>query len=290
MKKQALIYIFLASLGWGMSGVFVHFLTPYGYSSLHMTGARALVSFACLLLYTWIKDKEAFKIRPRELLIFLFTGCGLYGTAAFYFTAMQLSSVSTAVVLMYSAPVLVMIFSVLFLGEKMTAVKAVAVGLVFAGCILVSGAIGDWQVNPLGILFGILSSVAYAAYNILTKISMRRGSDPTSANIYVFMTASAISLVFSDPVGAIKLAGQAPAVLIPLLVSLGLVTFFLPYMLYTLAMKSLPAGVASSLAILEPMIATIISVAFFREKLDIAKSVGIICILVAVFLLGRSKE
>ncbi len=290
MKKQALIYVFLASVGWGMSGVFVHFLDPFGFTPFQMTGARGTVSFICMLVYTLVSNRKAFSVKPRELIAFIVTGASLFCTAAFYYTSMQMTSVSTAVVLMYSAPVYVMVFSVLFLGERLSAVKIFSVGLVLFGCVLVSGVVGDLKVDFTGILFGVLSGLAYAAYNILTKVSMKNGSDPTSANVYIFMSVSIISLIFADPIGTVKLAARAPAETLPLLLGVGIVTFVLPYFLYTMAMKSLPAGVASSLAILEPMIATVISVAFLGDKLDILKAFGIAFILLAVFLLGRERE
>ncbi len=290
MKKQAFVYIFLASLGWGMSGVFVYFLSPYGFTSFQMTGARGIVSFLCMLAYAMIYDRRSFRINLSELVIFVFNGVALFCTAAFYYTSMQLSSVSTAVVLMYSAPIYVMLFSVLFLGEHFSAPKLFSVGLVVFGCVLVSGIVSDLSTDAFGILFGVMSGVAYAAYNILTKISMRRGSNPASANLYTFMSVSAIALVFADPLGTVATAASAPGVTVPLLAGIGIVTFVLPYFLYTMAMKSLPAGVAASLAILEPMIATVISVVFLGDRLDILKTLGIILILTAVFLLGREQE
>ena len=81
-----------------------------------------------------------------------------------------------------------------------------------------------------------------------------------------------------------------PWLTIPLILALGIVTFVLPYLLYTLALKELPAGTASALGIVEPMAATVFSVVIFREALSVYSVVGIVLILLAVFLLGKAED
>ena len=60
-------------------------------------------------------------------------------------------------------------------------------------------------------------------------------------------------------------------------------------MFYTKAMRTLPAGTASALGIVEPMAATVFSIAFLDERLSVISVAGIILILLAVFLLGKAE-
>ena len=53
MKKSFLLIV-IAGLMWGTSGVFVTYLTPYGFSSLQITAVRALVAVIGMLTYTVI--------------------------------------------------------------------------------------------------------------------------------------------------------------------------------------------------------------------------------------------
>ena len=62
-----------------------------------------------------------------------------------------------------------------------------------------------------------------------------------------------------------------------------------PYVLYTLAMRTLPAGTASALAIVEPMSATVFGF-MIGETLTVFSGIGIVLILLAVFLLGRAES
>ncbi len=290
MKKRSIFYIIAAGVLWGTSGLFVDYLAPYGFSSLHMVVVRGGVSLIVLALYVLICDKRAFCINKKELFLFACSGLGLFGTAACYYAAMQVSSVSTAVILMYTAPVIVMVYSVTFLGETFTRWKGLSVACMMIGCALVSGIIGGLKFSLLGIVLGFLSSISYSAYNIFTKMQMRKKSNPISATLYCFAFMTLLALCVSKPMAIPVLIMQKPFALTIALVGLAVVTALLPYLFYTLAMKTLPAGTASSLAIVEPMSATLFSVIFLNEALGLSSLIGIILILGSVFLLSRNEK
>lgn len=290
MKKRAILYIVFAGIFWGTSGIFVNYLEPYGFTSFQMTGVRAIVSFLCMLVYSVLRCRSAFRIKPIQLLLFFGIGVSLFFTASCYYLSMMMTSVSTAVVLMYTAPIYVMIFSVLFLKERLTRLKLVAVFGMLIGCALVSGVVGGLKFDALGILIGAFSGVAYATYNILTKISVQRKIAPESVTLYGFLFMSLISLFVLEPVKVVKNASVAPIVTIPLLIGLGIFTFVVPYFLYTLSMKHLSAGTASALAIVEPMAATLFGIVIFGEKPDLFSVFGIILILGAIFIIGKAEK
>lgn len=289
MKKKAFIFIILAGILWGTSGIFFNLLKPYGFSPLQMTAMRGVVSACCFLGYALLLKRDLLKITKKEALMFLGSGISIYATAAFYYASIEASSVPTAVVLMYTAPVLVMGYSCLFLGEKLNKLKITAVILVVVGCVLVSGVIGGGDFRPMGVLLGIGASVSYSAYNIFTKYSMLRGSNSVSATLYCFFVMGVLSIAFCKPVEFIELTAKAPVPIIFLILGIGLCTCVVPYFLYTLALKEIPAGTASALGILEPLSATIFSIILFGEKLSLLVSLGIILIFLAVYLL-RPKE
>ena len=290
MKTRALIYIILAGALWGTSGVFVHFLAPYGITSVQMTAVRGTVSFLCLAGYALMKDRTLFRASRRELLLYACMGAAIFATATLYYTAMQLTSVATAVVLMYTAPIYVMIFSVLFLGESLSRGKMASVALMLVGCCLVSGIIGGLKFDLIGILLGVFTGIMYAVYNIVTKVAMKQGGRPVSATTYSFLTMGAIAIPFCGPGALVSAASQEPLVTVPLLIGLGIVTCVMPYFLYTLSMRHLSAGTATSLGIVEPMAATLYSVAFLKESIDVFQIIGIVLILLAVVFLSKEES
>lgn len=290
MKKRAFIYIIIAGLLWGTSGIFVKYLTPYGLGPLQILSLRGLTASVVMCIYALIANRGLFRLSRVELAFLLGSGVALFATAGSYFTSMQMTSISTAVVLMYMAPMLVMIYSVLFLGERLTRLKTVSVVCMLIGCALVSGVIGGLKFDPLGIAIGALSGVSYAAYNVLTKIQMRRGISPLTAILYNFIFMTVISIAVSRPVETLGCIAAEPLEVIPISIALGVVTFVIPYFLYTVALRELPAGTTSALAIIEPMSATLFGALFFGEHPDIFSGIGIVLILLAVFLLSRAEN
>ena len=86
--KKAFLYIILAGIFWGTSGIFVHYLAPYGFSSLQMTFVRGAVSFIGMLLYVLICRRRALRVRALDLLCCVFIGITLFLTGSCYFTSM----------------------------------------------------------------------------------------------------------------------------------------------------------------------------------------------------------
>lgn len=288
MRCKSVLYVVLAGLFWGSSGLFVAALAPYGVGSAQLTAVRALVSLLFMTLFLFLYDKRLFRVALRELPLLLGVGCGLYFTGFCYFSSMQMTSVSTAVMLMYTAPVLVAVYSFLFLGEKMTPFKGVSIIIVMLGCVLVSGVIGGFSYNAAGILIGLGAGVAYSAYNIFTKYEMRRGSHPLTVTFYAYVVMTLLSLPTADLGGTLSVVSETPATLL-LMIGMGACTTIIPYLLYTFGMRVLPAGTTASLAVVEPVAATLYSVLFLSESLRWDSLCGVLLVVFAVLLLGRTE-
>jgi len=289
-QKKALIYIILAGIFWGTSGVFVNLLAPYRLTSLQMTAVRSGVAAVVMAVYMFIKDKSRFKITAKEALLFGCSGVAMFLTALCYFISVQAASVSTGVVLMYTAPVMVMIYSVLFFGEKLTGRKLLAVGGMLIGCCLVAGIIGGMKFSLYGIVMGLCSGVAYASYSIFTKIQVKNGCDPLASTTYNFIVMGVLALCICNPAQLMGIVAAHPMPVLPMVLGVGVVTCVLPYFLYTLSLKALPVGTASALCIIEPMAATVFSVVFFAEPLSVPSLAGIVLILGSVLLISKSEE
>ena len=100
---------------------------------------------------------------------------------------------------------------------------------------------------------------------------------------------AAISLVASRPAHIITVAAENPYSIF-IMLCCGIVTCVLPYFLYTLALKALPAGTAASLGIVEPLAATVFGVTFLNEVPEWDCVAGIILIVSAVFMLSKTKD
>ncbi len=188
MKKLSLFYIILAGALWGTSGVFFTLLKTFGeLNPAQLSATRNIVAGIIICGFLFLKNREMFKTKLREVAIFAACGLFLFLTSTFYYYSMATASLSVAVILMYTSPVMVMVVSVILFGEKLTLPKGVAVFAMLAGCGLVTGIVGDAKFSTIGIVTGLLSGVSYTAYNIFTKWAMRRGNNPVTAAAYCFM-------------------------------------------------------------------------------------------------------
>ena len=290
MKKRAILFIIIAGMMWGTSGLFSHVFGLYGYTALQKTAVRGSVAFICMLIFVLIRQRSALRVKPRDLLLYVGIGICLFGAAAAYYASMVTSSVATAVVLMYTSPIYVLIFSVLFFGERLTPVKIVGVGGMLLGCCFVSGVFTGFEGSLTGVLLGLLAGVAYGGYSILAKIAMRRGCAPMSTTLYGFAGMAIIAVCTCQPAGIIPNMMKNPALLIPLSVGLGVITYVVPYFLYTLSLRDLPAGTAAALGIVEPMSATLYSLVLPDQDFTALSVVGIVLILGCVLLLSRPEK
>lgn len=290
LNRKAILLAALSSLLFATSCIFVHFLAPFGFTPMEMTAMRGVVSAVLIIVYLFFYNKKLFRIKPLELLLFACSGLTMFTAAYFYFESIARSGVATAVVLMYTSPIYVLAFSVLFLKEKLTVKKVICVAVMLVGVVLVSGILNGGQFNFLGVLLGLLAGFSFGMYNIVTKFAMRRGSHPTSAMAYSFIFMGLISLLFVDVNNMAMLTAQNPAVILVLMVGIGLFTCFLSYLIYAYALKELPAGVAAALGLIEPVAAIIYGVALFGDELTWILIAGIVLILGAVFVMSRVEE
>ncbi len=290
LKISSLIYIILASILWGTSAIFFKLLTPFGFMPIHLTAMRGIVSAISIILYTLFINRNLFKASVKELVLFISSGVAVFLTAFFYYASIAHSSVSTAAMLMYTAPVFVVAYSVTFLGEKLTRLKLVSIVLVIVGCALVSGIINGVNFSGLGFVFGLASGIVYSSYNISARIAMLNKSNSLSATLYCFITMGILSLITGDVGSIAQITSANISAILPLIIGIGVCTCVMPYFLYTHALRHIPAGTASAIGILEPISATVFSVVFFNETLTLSEGLGIAFVLLAVFILSRTNE
>lgn len=286
------LLIIIAACFWGSMGIFVRGLAEYGFSPIQITATRitlAALMFCGLLL---AKDLNGFKIRLRDIPLFLGLGFGsiLFFTIC-YFSAITIMPLSTAAILLYTSPIWIVLMSAVFFREKMNAKKLAALALAFGGCVLVSGISGE-GISMKGLLFGLGSGIGYGLYSILGTIALRRYS-PYTVTTYTFSLAAIGSWFISSPTDLLSKFSAASDLtwLVFFCVLTALVTAVIPFLSYTLGLRTVEASKAGIIATLEPMVATVIGITCFSEALTLLSGMGITLILAAVVLLNwRGKN
>ena len=293
MEKHSVtgdILIIIAGLFWGSMGIFVRHLNGLGFTSVQVACLRLVTAgilFAVILL---IKDPKGFKIKVKDIPLFLALGLVsiLFFTCC-YFTAIRLMTMSTAAILLYTSPIWVMILAVIFLKEKLTARKVIALVLAFAGCVLVSGFGG--KVTLPGILVGLGSGLGYGLYSIFGSFALRKNS-PFTVTCYTFLIAGLGSIAVSDPADLFSKIASADnrLALAGFVLLTAVVTAVIPFLFYTLGLNRTTAGRAAVLATVEPAAATLFGVFVMNERIGIASAVGILLVFAAIIVLSIKQK
>lgn len=284
------ILIIIAGLFWGSMGIFVRHLNDLGFSSIQVACLRLTTAGILFALILLIKDRKGFKIALRDIPLFLALGLVsiLFFTCC-YFTAIRLMTMSTAAILLYTSPIWVMVLAIIFLKEKFTIQKLIALILAFAGCVLVSGFGG--KVTVVGILVGLGSGLGYGLYSIFGTFALKKYS-PYTVTCYTFLIAGLGSIFVSNPVDLVSKISSIenkPA-LFGFVLLTAVVTAVIPFLLYTLGLNMTTAGKAAVLATVEPAAATLFGVFVMKETVGPVAIAGILLVFAAIAVLSLGKK
>lgn len=289
MKQiKAAIAVILAGVLWGIINIFVKQLSAAGIDPLQISLIRMTVAAVCFSIFVLISDRSKFLIRWKDIWMFACTGIVsivLFNTCYFYTTIH--SQASIAVVLLYTSPVFVMVFSAIFFKEKITVRKIVALILTFCGCILVAGLIGGSVAISFQVLLtGIASGLFYALYSIFGEIALKK-YDTVTVTVWTFILGLIGSLPLGKPAATIRILAEKP-VLIWSVLGIGILSTVLPYFLYTWGLGRMETSKAAILVAVEPLVGCLIGMTLFHEPHNFLKLLGIFLILASIVILNLS--
>ncbi len=279
------ILICLASIIWGTLGIFGKLAFQFGIRPETLIALRLSISSLTIFIPVNLFKRELFKIQKKDL--FKFLVLGIFATALqriTYFYAIDLTTAATAAILVYTYPLFVMIYSSLFLKEKITPSIVLAAILTFSGTLLVVKAYGiSWLSTSFsGVILGVFSSILFAAYFLIIK-NLR--------NHYTNWTL----ILYADGIGALTLT---PIIFTSLseifnytqqlwLLILALAWFpsLLAYLIYSYALKHVEASKGSMLSVIEPLSTAIFAATILNETFEPLQILGVALALTGVVLL-----
>lgn len=292
MKKLYVLLVVAAGALWGVIGYFVRELQSQGLTSMQIVCIRMAVSAVVFSLFALIFNRKLFKIKLKDLWCFLGTGVLSVATFSFcYFKAIEYSSLSMASILLYTAPIFVMLFSVILFKEKFTLIKVVSLILAFLGCLFVTGVFTQGVViNTIAVVFGVLSGVCYALYSIFSRLALDRGYSPLSITLYTFIFAGVASLCVIDvkPVADVMTKSVQS---FGFCVLFAIISCVLPYVCYTVGLKKVRPSTASIVASIEPVVATITGAIIFSEAVTFPYGyIGIALVILSIILINLNTK
>jgi drug/metabolite transporter, DME family len=285
---------------WSMTGILIGYLVNnYHMPALLLAFWRNLLVCIAMLPALYMIRRSLLRVDRSQIKFFAFYGLVLAIFNSIWVLSVQTNGASVSTVLVYSSAGFTAIFAWWFFNEKLHLPKIVAIILSLIGCVLVSNAYNPevWNVNPLGIITGLISGVLFAGYSMFGKEAAKRNLNPWTSLLYSFAFASLFTLIFNLfpilPGAAGSFGALVPA--LPLngwlvLIVLSFIPTLMGFGLYNTSLKYLPASTASLLASSEPALTAVEAYIFLNERMTAVQVVGSLIILSAVILMRFEKE
>ncbi|MFB6154824.1 MAG: DMT family transporter [Haloferacaceae archaeon] len=230
-------------------------------------------------------ERLRFGLGTRSLVAALALGGVVFsGMSGLYFAGLTELSAATAIVVFYTAPVFVLVFSAAFLDERVTRKTVTAAATALAGVVLIAGA------NPAGVSLGgvalvLAAAVGYAVYTTLGRATLER-VDSRVLTGYVMPATAAVFVAYGAVTGSLT----APATLRgwAVVAALAVVGTVVPVFAYFEGLKRIGASRAGVLTTLEPLLTVAMGVAVLGEPLSPATVAGGALVLTGAILVQRS--
>jgi drug/metabolite transporter (DMT)-like permease len=287
------LYIASAAFLWGVAATlgraaFTGRLLPKGQAlrpidPLILSQSRTTFSFivlmvALVLLRGWERLRLPVSDFRRMFVL------GIFGVAAsnyLYYLAIQKTNVATAIILQYTAPILVLLYTVARGLQKPTVQRISAVGLAVTGIALVIGIFGSsgFRLDAIGVIAALGAAFSFAFYNVGGHSILAR-YDRWSVLLYVIFSASLFWIVVNPP-WKIAAAHYSVDQWLFLLV-FSLISVLAPFSLYFAGLQHLEPTRAIVVSCLEPVFSIVIAAVALGEVMRPLQTFGIVLVLVAI--------
>lgn len=268
--------IILAMSIFGTIGIFVkHIPLPSGMIAC----VRGFVGVLFLLLMTFIKrSKISINNIKKNFLLLCISGAFIGINWILLFEAYRYTTVATATLCYYMAPIFVTLASPFILKEKLTVKKVSCILIALLGMVFVSGiaGTGSSQITVPGILCGIGAAFFYACVILLNKhLKDISAYDMTMTQLLVSATVILPYVLLVEDV-SFK-AMDTTAIICLLLV--GIVHTGFAYMIYFSSISVLKAQTVAIFSYIDPVVAIILSALLLKEKMGVSGIIGAVLIL-----------
>jgi drug/metabolite transporter (DMT)-like permease len=311
-RAKGYLFIASAALCWGISaslgravftgrlkfgGQVVGFIPP-----LALTQSRTTISFLVLLpLLLAFKGRRGVAMRLPDLLRCMLLG--IFGVAAsnfFYYLAIQKTTVATAIILQYTAPIFVLLYMLMRGRQRATAARLCGVCMAVVGSMLAIGVVGYSRLFPwlflstrqlkfgtLGVLSALIAAVAFSFWNIYSG-PLIAASDRWRVVLWAMFGAGASWLLINPPTRIVAAHYQPQQWIF--MFAFAICSLLVPFTLYLWGLEFLDPTRAVVTASLEPVFAIVIAAVALGEVVGPVQIAGIGVTLLATVLVQLPEK
>ena len=262
-KSKAIILLICTAILWSKGGFLIKFIN---WHPVAIAGGRSII--AALIMWAYVK-------KPK----FTWSNIQIMGAVAYALTvilfviANKLTTAANSILLQYTGPIYVALFSYWFLKEKITAIDWITIHVVIIGMTLFF----IEKLSPDGILGNLAAILAGIAFGWLA-LCLRKQKDesPLESLILGNILTGIIGLPFIIDSGI-----PSQQSMIALFV-LGIFQLGIPYILYSKAVKHVSALDAVLIPVLEPILNPLWVFLLLGESIGMWPMIGGAIIIVAI--------
>jgi drug/metabolite transporter (DMT)-like permease len=303
---RGFLFIAGAALFWGISAtlgraVFTGRFLPGGEAMRPVDPlilAQSRTTFSLLVLVPILllfRGRRSLAVGRSELVRFMVLGTlGLAASNYFYYLAIQQTTVATAIILQYIAPVFVLLWMIGTRQQRATPQRIAGVILAVFGCVLAIGVVarisgapylwvtgGTVKFNVIGVVAALIAAVSFAFYNVYGR-KLVAAHDRWTVITYAFFGAAAAWLLINPPWRIV--AAQYSLGQYLFLVVFAVLSVLIPFSLYFAGLHHLDATRAIVTSCLEPVFAIVIAAIALGEGVNGLQVIGIVVVLAATVL------
>ncbi len=250
---------------------------------------RGVIGVIFLLVVLCFKrQKLDFSIIRNNIGILLLSGFAVGLNWVLLFEAYKYTTIATATLCYYMAPIIVVILSSFIFKERLNKVKIFCIAIVLLGMAFITGFFGDNTLEIKGVIYGLSAAILYSSVIIMNK---KMPNIPSYDKTIVQLMGSVIVVLFY-----ILIQGNISEVVVTetsdltLLIIMGVLHTGFAYVLYFGSVGKLKAQTSAIYSYIDPLLAIILSAIFLGEVMGIIEIVGAILILGGTILNDLYKD
>ena len=289
-----------AALLFALNGTISKIMLIGGVPAQDLTELRSTGAFVALLALVLASRPASLRVSPRELPLLAFYGvAGFAATQWLYFVAIKRLPVGIALLLEFTAPLLVALWARFVMREPVRRRVWLALALSLTGLAVVAQVWAGLTLDRLGVAAGVAAAFALALYFLLGE-HMVRGRDPVSLTCLAFGFAAVFWAVvrpwwrfpFTLLQQRVSLLGHLAGHEVPLwwlAISLVVLGTVVPFTLSIASLGHLRARQVGIVGMVEPVAATVIAYLWLGEALGPTQILGGAIVIIGVILAETAR-
>ena len=268
-QRKAMLMMAICACMWSLGGIFIKLVS---WSPFLIAGGRSIL--AALVMYIFMRYS---KIKINVCKYSIGAAICLCGVLVCFVTANKLTTAANAIVLQYTAPIFILIISILFLHHKIHKKEVLIVGITAIGIVLF---FFD-ELSPGNIAGNVLAIVAGLFLAVMFMLIGFGGGEDDSIRLSSILFGHILTAVVGVPIGILGTVSYEPKEFLFIAI-LGIIQLGIPYVLYALASRDCSPLACSLIGMLEPILNPVWVLIFDGETPGFYALIGGIIVVAAV--------